>query len=143
MLTGYYGCLTTHITFSHALIQYMQVDNDNSKATAQDTGILIQKLVPGLRMNWTTHITEAMSFEEIKKEIDSNHLIIAFRNEHACLIAGYDQVNDKPALWLHDPARADGPGLIYYHTYAQGWVAHTHVTSANISAELLALHGVE
>ena len=121
----------------------MQVDNNNSKATAQDTGILIQKLVPGIRMEWTTTLTGALSFEEIKKKIDADQLIIVFRDEYACLIAGYDLVDSLPALWLHDPAKETGPGLIFYHTYAKGWVAHTFVTKANISAELLALHGVD
>jgi hypothetical protein len=139
MLTAHYGVRQSQIAFANAGVALLGLENANCKATAHDIGRLINRMVPGLRMAWTAENAASMTFAQVRDHIDNRRLIIGFRNAHATLIVGYDQVDRKPALILHDPAHAPGAhgaqGPIFFDTYRQGWVASAWVTSwANAQA---------
>lgn len=122
------------IFFAESLRKFMCVSEINSKATAQDAGQLIQRLVPGLKLSWSREQMAGLSFVDIKSKIDAGFLIMAFRDAHAYVIAGYDEMPERQVVYIHDPARTTGPNACDYAVFIKGWDAYAYVTSTNIDA---------
>lgn len=143
MITTHYGIPMAQIGFAEGLRTHMGVSELNSKATAQDAGLLIQRLVPGLRLTWSRENMEGMKFAKIKECINGGFLIMAFRDQHAYVICGYDETPTRNVLYIHDPARADGPNATDFAVFSNKWQAYAYVTSTNIDADVRWLHSVD